>query len=1718
MVFKGSFEVFYLSFYLLFCHTLFFPIFGVTYFNRILGSFLDCKLLGFAKVINPEPQSKIFNKSNLLSSNTTEIEQEILKTDEQFWFNDSLYAEIKDLGCLEKIKKKLREKPTNAVKYSRLLYNLLTPIPSIHKSWSKKANTGFEAAYFMIDFPEILHKKVYQDWTLKYEGIEYKAFGELIDAIELFKAGQYEIYYPNGDIYIGQKNNRGQTVGNGEYRWATGYTFEGEFNLNIPFGNGVYRDCLGNTLEGFFINGLLLSSPYGLDKMVKAYRTKIKKDTKHDLDILLDARLMDSAFDMYMDEPVVYDKVFIEMRDSLTTLKNNLQMIKDGEKDYYYNWSEKIYNDIRNVIMNEAEKKVSNIRKNLWKSFRKKDATQRKQFTENLKKVANENKERKSVAPKSATEKRKAKVPAAYHWITKISTSRVSEFQQGRLIEIVNSGDMKGTKIAFDHFFEHKSLYKFFSLTDSKDRNLLMITMYFGYMTMFVDMLSALNQCYKMKIIKLKQIESLLRHRDYEGNNLVDLGCIRGYNVKDKQLISLLNVKRNTIQDKLRKVANASNFFKNLTKMSNINKALRGDRSSNGSSMEKSKFSKFNPFDSPKKEQDLQQNSAGASRFNFNVRSNESSLAKMKEKSESVFDIHDPTRSPLKSPVVEAADLNNQTRKQKKEEEKLSTILIKERKRPPALLNLLQQPNLVAAMSNDSGAPKNRLSHDLRPSHQSAIPRLRPRRVPKKANTFSDINIVEEICYRMDQSFETMFTKKVADFENLYQTCEDIKFKETDQICFITDRGIILNVLFHFCGLFEKKITIFKKKNYNGKKNNPLHYAIHKADLHASIALLKEDSDMAFWRNEKNQVACQMIKYSGSQNKKSTAVFASLLNEITRQFNFTVLKTLFFEEIENPKTKKKKPVLLKKHYSQVLDSKWIKEANKERQENDQKDDDYQAEKWWRFIKKNKFDGTENYLYLNNYILLSDELCEQFLGMLKESTLVKNLRQKYTLMSKHLYDDDITILDSLQRNFLDYYKGGLEGYHDKKVIKKMQRKMKQLLTWYVYLFGEVDLNPEIYTLMQIDPFERVLDGKNIFHFICENNSYNLLSRFLTYLYERCHSEPYDRTRKSYKEWDKTLIQEKHEEFLDKLTIKTLENQQTPAHLCAIYKSYECLELLIRFNVDIQEINLRGITVSEIITNSRKNKLETVSAGTVDDVPAQIFQTVREDILISCKRHSLTKEFIPNCSSKEFNKIFDKSKYELNGELKEVRWDVRNRTEKFTEKYKRMVEVYQNNLETVDEAVQLQKLTDFEKRNKLSVFRREYLTLTSKKNLKGLKGKKLFNREQKIRRLQFLMSILDNGTRVVITMEDLIMNLFQPRNLERIKHFKYKKLEKLLKKGLHKHLRTIDFGRPVPRWMKDYMPKLGLFCVQLATKEGEQLKNNIIFKQIWNIKNKHITFDGGIDIQIIKGFDVSISKPSSLYLCSETKKTWFLVIDIKGELLMKYAYDYQMEAFNMKDKYHTVFSKGSLEEGNLEPLSHSQKIYIMTELIKDEFDLEAAKARGEVLNYFPVHDHQLLRLLRVYWRKHRFLIHFLDLFTKTKEDVMKVMSLISAYHGVQHGFYFGFLSVYTNALFLMAVWGTVFQLLMFRFQTVENSDYPFVLTPLIVGIWSTVFMNYWKKRETELSYTFDVYQDKAFKEVRDNFKGQTTIDEDTMKISKKYSSRTILTMIVSSNSFE
>lgn len=944
--------------------------------------------------------------------------------------------------------------------------------------------------------------------------------------------------------------------------------------------------------------------------------------------------------------------------------------------------------------------------------------------------------------------------------------------------------------------------------------------------------------------------------------------------------------------------------------------------------------------------------------------------------------------------------------------------------------------------------------------------------------------------YLSDNS-RTLFTHNFVDLEMVMNNYNEIKaHKTSEKIFFLSRRAVILYGYLKFCKM-NKMTEIMNSKDYIYKKNNPLHFALYHGDLHATILLLKIDPNMMFWKNGEKQFPPEIINLCPNPGK-SKAIFGSILEEITRQFNFYLIKTLFVTKEGVLEIQKKK-----------LDELNISKAPDENNTNysgPQRDIDILLKK----IDKVNVDVENIYLYRNNYILLSEELSVRYAEYLRDQSTFRLLRKEQKYIKRHVFIE-VSELEALQRNFFDYYAGGFQGYHDKKTEEMVKERVQTILAWNVFIFGNADINPKIYSFIGIDPFERVIGGRNIFHYMCIYNSYYLMREIMDVLYEECHNEQLDLTQETYETWDKrTLDPSKYRRFRKQLTYYSENNHNSCGHFCVMNQSFECLDLLMNHNINLDQVNFRGRSIREFLIDFDPYNFESFKADKVRDISNNIISYLKADIFASCRQHSLSYEFVDG-EFKELYTIMNTSVFALDKRLTSKREDVKKRMNLYDSHFKDNL----RNIAEINDTVQFKEAT-----NLLLLGRNQ---VNDKDKLSMLKKAK--NEEDSIPQEYKLLST-----------NDQIYYLFNPDYLTRIPNFKYKKIEKYLKKRFLDKLHEADFNKILDPELKAEYSMEQLLCIEIHIESLDQSKedkgmnivnmdqlgkpglihDHIVLQQIFNIKEKYSEYGGGIKIELVRGFDLMKRSPAKLFLCPKKYESWFILVSLSDDLTDYIATEDKMETFNFIENYHTIFSEDTLEDDQLEPLRHIQKIKILMKLINEEFDIETYRLKGMLMKYFPIHNYNQRRTIKFLWSKYKWMLHFVDIFAATSKRVLMVVSVISFYHGIQQGFYFGFLTKYTNSMFYIALLGLIS--LPLRYFVKLDREVMVVFIPFFIGIWSTAAYTAWKRREVELAYTFDAFEEENVREIRDGYVGETIVDNATLKISKKVVTRPITRILL------
>jgi hypothetical protein len=170
-------------------------------------------------------------------------------------------------------------------------------------------------------------------------------------------------------------------------------------------------------------------------------------------------------------------------------------------------------------------------------------------------------------------------------------------------------------------------------------------------------------------------------------------------------------------------------------------------------------------------------------------------------------------------------------------------------------------------------------------------------------------------------------------------------------------------------------------------------------------------------------------------------------------------------------------------------------------------------------------------------------------------------------------------------------------------------------------------------------------------------------------------------------------------------------------------------------------------------------------------------------------------------------------------------------------------------------------------------------------------------------------------------------------------------------------------------------------------------------------------------------------------------------------------------------------------------------------------------GTLLKYFPMHDKAEIQYLKDQWGKVRML--FTREIAAYAEGGNAVYSLghpdnqiheytipwvwtwqpiheIRDYFGEDCALYYAWLGHYTSSLFVCMLFGCVTMALQYHYDGVENNPLTMAYS-VYVGLWSVIFVEAWKRKETEYRFLWGSEVMDATEEIRPQFVGKRIITE-------------------------
>lgn len=261
--------------------------------------------------------------------------------------------------------------------------------------------------------------------------------------------------------------------------------------------------------------------------------------------------------------------------------------------------------------------------------------------------------------------------------------------------------------------------------------------------------------------------------------------------------------------------------------------------------------------------------------------------------------------------------------------------------------------------------------------------------------------------------------------------------------------------------------------------------------------------------------------------------------------------------------------------------------------------------------------------------------------------------------------------------------------------------------------------------------------------------------------------------------------------------------------------------------------------------------------------------------------------------------------------------------------------------------------------------------------------------------------------------------------------------------NKDILISNFSNPI---CQNYFEKLYIsykYCI--ITKDEGSLEDNIVYSQL------NMIVDNYKDIGSFKFKVIKDSGDNGLY---------YFFIKIDDKLLHYYCQKNKVKLFNNTNKKIEIFNINNIN--NYEPISDSNIIKIILQIINSEFDLEYYKQNKYILNHFSLHNFIKLNKIKenYFESKIDLLIKFAFPYLKNKKSNKNNSFLISisTYFGSKYAFYILLLFYFINMLLLLIIFVVIFYVVYYLFEF-KRVSYLNIVFYFITSIWSIIFNKYW-----------------------------------------------------------
>ncbi|CAD8094475.1 unnamed protein product [Paramecium sonneborni] len=284
--------------------------------------------------------------------------------------------------------------------------------------------------------------------------------------------------------------------------------------------------------------------------------------------------------------------------------------------------------------------------------------------------------------------------------------------------------------------------------------------------------------------------------------------------------------------------------------------------------------------------------------------------------------------------------------------------------------------------------------------------------------------------------------------------------------------------------------------------------------------------------------------------------------------------------------------------------------------------------------------------------------------------------------------------------------------------------------------------------------------------------------------------------------------------------------------------------------------------------------------------------------------------------------------------------------------------------------------------------------------------------------------------------------------------------------------------------------------IQTKGTQSVDQDIVYLQLQNIRQ---TFkERGWSFEFLIFHSPNLDQLESYNQNFQDQKVkplyHYYVLKLPPDSIYRLADLYEISCYNFQTKYICQFNYQKSRFFEFPKDLQVQMLILKT--LNDEFDVDKFVLEQLIISHFPLEDKQKCEKITQFWDEQQNNCIRDSLRYETQQIALRPLHAISSYFGPVIAWYIALNVQIIGWLIIPSLFGAALGIYIIIIQQVNSSIVPFYA--LLMTLWSTLFMEKWKNRESELKFCWDMHKFKQTEPQRVMYTGQYIINEANHKI--------------------